>query len=506
MKAHLLHIDRAFAPRASMPICEGALIADLALETVVSAMARSDPTVADVAREELLSSLTDVAAILYRQSALNDCIENAAAVRELYALASETLEAERRAFLLGMAGRTAGSVLFRAVELLEMLEERLQRLRRFVDRSATGFASPAFTALFAMLRAELADDYLESIREHLQRLRFPEGVLLSARLGEGNKGKEYVLRRGRPAEGWLRRTLGGRGSESYSFKIADQDEAGARALAALKDRGIALVADALAQSTDHTLSFFKTLQNELAFYVGCLNLQETLIALKVPTCMPRPFAPRDERRSAVGLYDVSLALTLGEIVVGNDLRADGTRLTLITGANRGGKSTFLRSLGLAQLMMQCGMFVGAERFEASAGERLFTHYKREEDASMQSGKLDEELRRMSAIVDAVVPDSLVLLNESFAATDEREGAEIARQVVAALVEAGITVYFVTHQYEFAQTVMSTSGEDVLMLVAERRDDGTRTFKIKPGTALQTSYGKDLYDRIFGATPPRVDRG
>jgi DNA mismatch repair ATPase MutS len=506
MKARLLHIDRDLAPRTSIPIYEGAVIADLELETLLSTMARGDATVAEVGCEQLLSSLTDVAAILYRQSALRDCIENAPAVRELYALAGETLEAKRRAFLLGMVGKTAGSVLFRAVELLEMLEERLQRLRRFVDRNAPGFVSPAFTALFAMLRTELGDDYLALIRDHLRRLRFPEGVLLSARLGEGNKGKDYVLRRGRAAEGWLRRTLSGRASESYSFKIADQDEGGARALAALKDRGIALVADASAQSTDHVLSFFKTLQNELAFYVGCLNLHEALTSLKQPTCMPRPFPPEDERRSAVGLYDVSLALTLGKSVVGNDLQADGKRLTVITGANRGGKSTFLRSLGLAQLMMQCGMFVAAERFEVSVSECLFTHYKREEDPSMQSGKLDEELRRMSAIVDAVVPDSLVLLNESFAATDEREGAEIARQVVAALVERGVIVYFVTHQYDFAQTMMSTGGENVLMLVAERRDDGARTFKIKPGTALATSYGKDLYDRIFGATAPRVDRG
>jgi DNA mismatch repair ATPase MutS len=42
------------------------------------------------------------------------------------------------------------------------------------------------------------------------------------------------------------------------------------------------------------------------------------------------------------------------------------RLVIITGANSGGKSTFLRSLGLAQLMMQCGMFVTAASFRASA--------------------------------------------------------------------------------------------------------------------------------------------
>jgi DNA mismatch repair ATPase MutS len=40
----------------------------------------------------------------------------------------------------------------------------------------------------------------------------------------------------------------------------------------------------------------------------------------------------------------------------------------------GGKSSFLRSIGLAQAMMQCGMFVGAETFEAELWPALFTHY------------------------------------------------------------------------------------------------------------------------------------
>ena len=116
------------------------------------------------------------------------------------------------------------------------------------------------------------------------------------------------------------------------------------------------------------------------------------------------------------------------------MNCDGKPLVVITGANRGGKSTFLRSVGLAHLMMQCGMFVPAEAFRANVCSGIFTHFKREEDATMQSGKLDEELSRMSTIVDAIVPGSIVLLNESFASTNEREGSEIATQIVRALLK------------------------------------------------------------------------
>ena len=75
----------------------------------------------------------------------------------------------------------------------------------------------------------------------------------------------------------------------------------------------------------------------------------------------------------------------------------------MTGANTGGKSTFLRAIGLAQLMMRAGMFVGANAFSADLRDGLFTHYKREEDSTMESGKLDEELNRMSEIVGRLTP-------------------------------------------------------------------------------------------------------
>jgi DNA mismatch repair ATPase MutS len=79
------------------------------------------------------------------------------------------------------------------------------------------------------------------------------------------------------------------------------------------------------------------------------------------------------------------------------VNADGKSLVMITGVNQGGKSTLLRGLGLAHLMMQAGMFVGARSFRAGVCNGVFTHYKREEDTAMEGGKLDEELRRMSEI-------------------------------------------------------------------------------------------------------------
>ena len=146
--------------------------------------------------------------------------------------------------------------------------------------------------------------------------------------------------------------------------------------------------------------------------------------------------------------------------------------------------------------MQCGMFVPAETFRANVCNGLFTHFKREEDITMESGKLDEELKRTSLIVDRLTLNSMVLFNESFAATNEREGSEIARQITTGLVEKGIKVFFVTHQYEFAHGLYDKKMANALFLRADRESDGTRTYKLSAGEPLQTSYGEDLYKRIF----------
>ena len=211
---------------------------------------------------------------------------------------------------------------------------------------------------------------------------------------------------------------------------------------------------------------------------------------------PSPVTSGERRCSFNALYDVCLALSAKKETVSNCLCADDKDLVLITGANQGGKSTFLRSVGVSQLMMQCGMFVPAESFCSEVCQGLFTYYKREEDATMKSGKFDEELRRMSSIVQNLKPNCLLLFSESFAATNDREGSEIARQIVCALLERRIKVFFVTHLYEFAHGLYGKKMKNAIFLRAERQSDGTRTFKLIEGEPLQTSYGEDLYHKIF----------
>lgn len=496
MKAFLLYQDADFDRDRPPPWNEAALVQDLGLDALFQAMAGGDEFLLAVARQAVLASTTEVDTIRYRQAILRDCLEQRAIVLEIYGIAVDAIARERKEYF-SVLSRSPGSMLTRATTVMDMLCVRLRDLRKLVDLHSDRFASDGFQRLFGTLRAELDAEFFEEIEEHLKRLRFRDGVFISAELGKGLKGIDHVLRRPRDDRWrWLRRLLAPGSERAYTVYVHPRDQTGGRCLGELRDRGINLVANALTQSVDHVLSFFWMLRTELAFYIGCANLRDELEKSGQPTCFPVP-VPLGERRFACrGLYDVNLALGGEPKVVGNDVDGDGKLLVIITGANQGGKSTFLRSVGVAQLMMQSGMFVPAESFSTNVCDGLFTHYKREEDTTMKSGKFDEELKRMSEIVDHLTSHALLLFNESFAATNEREGAEIARQIVRALLDKQKKVFFVTHSYEFAHWAYRSDTKSALFLRADRNVDGARTFKLREAEPLPTSFGGDLYKRIF----------
>jgi DNA mismatch repair ATPase MutS len=500
LKTFLMYRDRNFDLGRAPPPNEQALVQDLELDVLFDAMANGDAFIREVARKAVLSSMTDADAILYRQEILKDCLKHPGVVRSIYKNAVESLESEGKVWDW-VNIRSPNVILNRSVEVLFLLMNKLNELRAIVEAQSGGFESEGFKAFFAVLRKELPFDYLLSIQNHLTELRLDAGVLVGAELGPGNKGANYSLRKQQPEkkQGWTSRILSKDRPQRYTFNLENNDELGAKMLSELRERGLNTAANSLAQSADHVLAFFKALRTELAFYLGCLSVHDRLVQEGETTCFPVPVGLGSRALTSTGLYDACLALKSEQKVVPNDVSAEGTDLLVVTGANRGGKSTFLRSIGLAQLLMQCGAFVPAASFSSDVCKGIFTHFKREEDPAMKKGKLDEELSRMSEIVDHLSQNCAVLLNESFAATNEREGSEIAGQVVSALLHRRVKVLFVTHQYEFARSFYEKKMENALFLRAERRASGERTFKIVKGEPLQTSYGEDLYNKIFSGT-------
>jgi hypothetical protein len=233
MKAFLMYRDRDFDLQRELPPNEQALTQDLELNTLFNAMALGDEFLLEVAKTAVLTGLNDVDTILYRQNILKDCLENSSTVRDIYALAVESIERERKDYW-SILSDSPSLVLDRSIRVLHMFMSMLKKLKQIADERADQFESEGFTAFFAMLSRELDDEYFAEVQGHLRELTFRNGVLISAELGKGNKGTNYILRKPNDTqENWLQQLLAPK-PPTYTFRIADRDQSGARALSELK--------------------------------------------------------------------------------------------------------------------------------------------------------------------------------------------------------------------------------------------------------------------------------
>lgn len=491
MRVHLLHPDSDFDPEAPLPPQSADTTQDLQLDVLWDAVGGGDDLVRRVIASATLRPLTEASRIRYRQDAVQDAVRNREAVAELARIAADALQVEHGIFALPLRGHP-GSGLRRSVRVLRGILPVIERLTRHSAAVRSEFHSAAFTGLFATVAEQLDDAFLAELRERLAELDLPRGILLSAGVGQGGQLIDLTLRRSLDRNKRLLSSVALRRPLS-SFTLPERDQAGHDLLYELGERALNDVANAAGQSVDHVLAFFRALQTELAFYRGAIQLVDTLTALGLPVCE----AIADDDYRAAGLYDPCLAVRTGSAPTGNDIDLRRIRLLILTGANRGGKSTLLRAQGVAQLLFQCGLPAPARELRGPLVGAVHTHWSREEDEQLEHGKLDDELVRMSATVDRLRPGDLLLCNESFSSTDEAEGSQLAVEVTSALAGAGVAVRYVTHLYDFASRMHEGEEIPAAFLRAPRDEDGERSYRLEPGAPLPTSFGVDLFDRRFG---------
>lgn len=490
MRVGLLHPGRDLDLTPPLPFAWEDVEHDLGLGSLLETMAEGDPFLREVARKVLAQGLSEPPEVArYRQASVGEALGNPSLLEALYRLADETLKEKRRESW-GLFRRDRPD-LYGGLKAMEALLKGLKGLLALLEQAP--LASGPFLALRERLRANLTPAFFAEAQAHLETLRFPQGVWMAASLGPEGRGEGYTLL---PPEGRRFPWVLARGPRSYTLTLHPRDESGARILGEIREKGVFAAARALAAAVEEVSRFFEVLRAEAGFLLGAARLGGRLRELGLPLAFPE--AEEGPHLAFRGLYDVGLALRQGWAVA-NDLEAHGGNPILVTGANRGGKTTFLRSLGLAQLMMQAGLFVGAEAFRGGWVDGLFTHFKREEDQSLEAGKFEEELRRLSGLVDHLTARPLFLFNESFSATSEPEGSELGIGVVRALVERGVRVVFVTHFYTLAAGFLENP--KALFLKAERLPDGTRTYRIRPAPPEPTAYGEDLLAKIFGVKAP-----
>ena len=145
----------------------------------------------------------------------------------------------------------------------------------------------------------------------------------------------------------------------------------------------------------------------------------------------------------------------GEAFTPNDCRLDGqgiggARLSLVTGPNMAGKSTFLRQNALLAVLAQAGCFVPAKRLRLGVVDRLFSRVGAGDDLARGRSTFMMEMVETAAILSQATPRSLVILDEIGRGTATYDGLAIAWACAEALHETNrCRALFATHYHELA---------------------------------------------------------
>ncbi|QBY10297.1 endonuclease MutS2 [Deinococcus metallilatus] len=135
-----------------------------------------------------------------------------------------------------------------------------------------------------------------------------------------------------------------------------------------------------------------------------------------------------------GTYDLREARhPLIENPVPNDIELGGTKLLLITGPNMGGKTATLKTLGLAVLMHQCGMYVAAASARLPVVRDVLVDIGDEQSIEASLSTFASHLKHLRFVLRHAAPDTLVLIDELGSGTDPEEGAALAQALIESLL-------------------------------------------------------------------------
>lgn len=225
---------------------------------------------------------------------------------------------------------------------------------------------------------------------------------------------------------------------------------------------------------------------ELIFLREVAAYTRHLEEMGYPLCLPKVAKERTIHLRA--LRDVSLAARelRGEEVVPNDVElANDCRFCYVTGANGGGKTTYLRSVGIAVLFYLAGCPVSAKDGEIWCFARLCTHFPSREDFT-DSGRFVDEVRRADEIRAVADRDTVVLCNETFSGTDEEKSERYSRALAEDMVDCGAFGLYVTHIHSLTHGRIPT-----LAAVVDETDENRRTYRIRRMDGTDSSFAEDI---------------
>jgi DNA mismatch repair ATPase MutS len=166
----------------------------------------------------------------------------------------------------------------------------------------------------------------------------------------------------------------------------------------------------------------------------------------------------------------------------NDVNVDGQKLTIITGANSGGKTTYCKTIAQIQLLAQIGCYTPAEEAELSIADRILYQAPMFDSIMDAEGRFGTELKRTRDIFFKATPRSLVILDELVEATTYEEKMEISYVILEGFNKIGGTTMLVTHNHELAHRLHQEGRSNNLQVEFKNEKP---TYRLIPGTAKKS---------------------
>ena len=243
---------------------------------------------------------------------------------------------------------------------------------------------------------------------------------------------------------------------------------------------------------------------EFLYYIRCAEFISRLMEKGCVFCEAQPEKEGETSMSAKGFYNLKLAMNMENVseIVPNDLTFDEKHTVyILTGANRGGKTTITQAVGQLFVLAQGGLFVPAESFRYVPCDCICTHFPADEDKTMNLGRLGEECVRFKEMFSAATEKSLLLLNETFSTTSFEEGYYIARDSVKALLTKSVRTIYNTHMHKLGEDAdeftRESTGAGAASLIMQT-ENGKRSFKVALAQPEGSSYAKDIAEK-YGVT-------
>lgn len=256
------------------------------------------------------------------------------------------------------------------------------------------------------------------------------------------------------------------------------------------------------------------LEYQLEFYLGAVKLIELCRSAGVGMC--RPIFSHDNNAVVEmnGLYDLvyfseSRLWNLRHkdpnekrSVVVNDITFDEhAGFYLLTGANNGGKTTFVRAVGICWAMAQLGMYVPCTSCKIAPVDYIYTHFPKEEQTGIDSSRFTTEIKEFKEISDVITNHSLLLMNESIQSTTPQECVDIAEELVRIFCIIGVRGIFATHLTDLAEKADELNEDRRLhtkiasLIVQTDPDSGKRLYKVEKGYPQKMSSAYSIFKKF-----------